>query len=315
MSAMFRSAVAARRRAFTLVELLVVISIIAVLMGLLLPAVQSAREAGRRASCTNNMYQMAIAATRFHDSNGFVPGWCNAMPLTSGILYPSWPIVLLPFVERTDVYSFISTSGSLPPTFISGFVCPSSPPDTQSQATMAYAGNCGSASNQRRADGVMLDTTITSGSNSGRLSLDDISSADGTINTLLLSEKCGATTTLAVWTVVPSGSSQPLQFTFGAPSPTRPPAFGMSGTPASASVNVINSGTPGFNSQPNSNHPGGAVIAFVDGHTGFLKDSLSPTVYAQLLTWNNTLASGTARSNIPTGWGTGNYILTDGDYQ
>jgi prepilin-type N-terminal cleavage/methylation domain-containing protein len=85
---------------FTLVELLVVIAIIGVLMGLLLPAVQSAREAGRRVTCTNNQYQIALAASRFNDSNGFMPGWRNQLITNSGTLFPSWPVMILPLAQR-----------------------------------------------------------------------------------------------------------------------------------------------------------------------------------------------------------------------
>ncbi len=297
----------AARRGFTLVELLVVITIIGMLMALLMPAVQSAREAGRRTKCTNNLFQLAMAAIRSDEQSGFIPGWRNKHPQPNNANAVSWTIPVLPFMERTDVYKNWAGGGNQAP-YIAFFVCPSSPPDAPTQPTLAYVGNAGSGSNaaSNRWDGVMLDTTITSGATSGRMSLEDVASADGTPTTLLFSEKCGQLiTTPGQWNVLPGGFS----FSTGTSSI---PAFGISGNPGGTKIiNSPSAGPPGFSSQPSSNHPGGAVTAFCDGHTAFVKDSIAKHVYAQLLSSDGSAAS--ALSN--TTWGAGSYILRDSDYQ
>ncbi|MCX7412510.1 MAG: DUF1559 domain-containing protein, partial [Planctomycetia bacterium] len=307
----------------TLVELLVVIAIIGVLMGLLLPAVQSAREAGRRVTCTNNQYQIALAASRFNDSNGFMPGWRNSLITNSGSLTPapSWPVVILPFAERSDIFKSWQQGTTSAP-YVSLFACPSTPADSMTNPVLAYAGNCGTA-NSVKANGVMVDN-VSPGTSASRIDLDEISAADGTAMTLVFSEKCISGTAglnQNYWDVRPSVTlvSGTGTFTFGPPSSSYVagsgivPGFGMVGTAPTKVINPTTLGTtttPGQVNLPSSNHPGGVVVAFCDGHTGFIKDSVGNTVYAQLLITNNTSASGTAAT-----WrGTYN-VLSEGDFQ
>ena len=118
------------RRAFTLVELLVVIAIIAILIALLLPAIQSTREAARRSSCQNNLKQLGLAFHNFADANGGLPPARITKPFTH-----SWAVAILPFIEaeplrksyRFDANYCDPVNQPVATTPLSVLLCPSSP--------------------------------------------------------------------------------------------------------------------------------------------------------------------------------------------
>jgi prepilin-type N-terminal cleavage/methylation domain-containing protein len=189
-----------RRRAFTLIELLVVIAIIGVLIALLLPAVQAAREAARRAQCTNNLKQIGLAIHNYHDVN-------NAFPMSSAPSGISGHARMLPYLEQKNVYDSINFDLAWSPdasgfdpnktargTTISTFLCPS---DTVTVLPPGYAGT-----NYRMSNGSSLVRSYTPGDSSHvnatmpppngmffqnfKIGLQD--TTDGTSNTALFSE-------------------------------------------------------------------------------------------------------------------------------
>ena len=317
---------------FTLVELLVVIAIIGTLMGLLLPAVQSAREAGRRNTCSNNLSQLGKAVIQYDGQKQSIPGWKNPSPnpnnnppagVTSGtyLRAPSWPILIMPLIERRDIYqAYQNAAANTDPgllTYVSIFACPTAPADSTSVPSIAYAGNVGSAatpslsSNVRKADGAMQDNTVT------RSSLDLISNGDGSTNTLLFAERNGSNITpQAFWNLlVTSTATSPSPLIYSGSSSSVHAAFGfqpsVASTPSSPFINSPTSVDPN-GLYPSSNHTGGCVVVFCDGHTRFINQGISLSTYGQLVTANSTAGSTSVVAQYYTGIPPA--TLSDGEY-
>lgn len=117
---------------FTLVELLVVIAIIGILVALLLPAVQAARESARRTQCTNNLKQIGLAFHNYHTTHGHLPFASALTPEAPGPV-GTWVYAMLPFVEETAVYDLFNFDYQLTHRMnypavshiLPGFICPS----------------------------------------------------------------------------------------------------------------------------------------------------------------------------------------------
>lgn len=181
-----------RQWAFTLVELLVVIAIIALLMALILPAIQRVREAANRMRCASNLHQLVVA---FHNYNGDHQVLPTAGSYDSGNP-PSdrrdwgWAYEILPYIEMDNVYKLTSNS-KIRTTVVKLYNCPTRRAGALNQAKSDYAGCGGTRVNNDARDGLVTKARGSQNSypQGGQMQLNAGSVPDGTAYTMLLGEK------------------------------------------------------------------------------------------------------------------------------
>ncbi len=304
--------------AFTLVELLVVIAIIGVLIALLLPAVQAAREAARKTSCSNNLHQIGIALNSYLASHkALPPGYVSSvMPdkdddpdLSTGW---GWGAKLLPEMEQGALFAKLDFSLPIKGpaaapwrlTSVPSYICPSDANfepiiDVPKEGTfaiecrMAAANYVGSAGTVRPTCKVCRDLFDgVFGRNRG-IKAADIT--DGLSNTIAVGERSNYWASAAMWGVVPQtilrDHQQPGMFAAG-------PAYVL-GTTFAMGFNIeefefdMDHNTMGTYAESFfSMHPGGAFFVFCDGSVQFLRDTTDPRTMNALATRDSVAKGG-----------------------
>jgi prepilin-type N-terminal cleavage/methylation domain-containing protein len=308
-------------RAFTLVELLVVIAIIGTLVGLLLPAVQSAREASRANQCRINMTQVQKALQLYADSNEMFPGYSNELGYAGApIKNASWVVMILPFIEQNALWEQWSkpSEGIGRLAQIEVLVCPSRPSVSDNMAALSYVVNAGNIDNEpqdvcdhrleRPGNGMFFDRSrmsekdqreLTDKSDGCKATEDSkikmtfayVQAVDGATSTLMLAESLRSTT----WAKQIATIDRKWHFGFcwGQPHLVLEGMTSKNGYEYAhinsgldaAEYGQLSDMTP-QDAFPSSHHPGGVNVAFLGGTVKLLSERIEPLVYAQLMTTN-----------------------------
>ena len=303
---------------FTIVELLVVITIIGLLMALLLPAVGRVRDNARRIQCVNQLKQLGTASLNFHSQKEYFPGYISEMRTNdpSGqTRIVSWFTQLLPMMERNDWYDAIQQGvdggmGTFDSTTYSELaVCPSNEPDTKDLPHLSYVinmgvwdpavettvaqgeGKKGRAWRDSKANGISHNLvgllgrhTPLSASVQKQLKRE---ASQVRVSTSYISSADGTPTTIMLTENVDAGfwftPNYADQGQFGVVW-MNPPTEQLrvnENRGLGSDVNI----EPKF-ARPSSEHAGVVVVTFCDGHTDLLNEEIDPTVLARLMTPN-----------------------------
>jgi prepilin-type N-terminal cleavage/methylation domain-containing protein len=286
----------ARRHGYTLIELLVVIATIAVLISLLLPAVQKVREAANRMKCANNLRQLGLALHQFHDARGkFPPGQVQGPNPEAGVFWStqhSWAVFILPYIEqqplwalyRLDVMLYQPLNQDVVAKPLKNFWCPSAPEDRY------YTGGVFAANGTKGACGdyaptYQVDPTLATGDYRGVLVPDSMTPmaaiTDGTSNTILLTEDAGRPQLWRAGHAVP-GADQAVN---GGPWAGYHTGVILRGAqpdgtswPGPCALNCTN------DHEVYSFHTGGADAVFTEGSVRFLRANINIRILAALVT-------------------------------
>jgi prepilin-type N-terminal cleavage/methylation domain-containing protein len=317
-------------RGFTLIELLVVIAIIAVLIGLLLPAVQKVREAAARIKCSNNIKQLGLGAHHYHDAQSHFPPGVGYYPVTTNGTFGTYFFHLLPYLEQGTLHERARGAVALPTgtatiyypgnngvysQSVAVFICPSDP-STEAGGVVSINGvSFGAACyapNGLIAGRADFTTTPPTGDPQGKARM-PADFLDGTSNTILHAEKyarCSSTSmppTLGDGGVAWAYTTSVLFPWQPAPMQLPPrgfqPGFAIPALAARGAVKAIGPASR-FQVQPtpflgncdptraSTAHPGGILVGLADGSTRSLSPAVTGTTWWAAVTPSGSDALG-----------------------